>query len=89
MIDLEQRIADLDTRITRLSAYIDQHIPGENSKIDTETYIKLLALHGQLCSRLGRLLRDQHQLQGSEGSDIEQAMHEALELAGQMLGIDL
>ena len=85
-IDLWARIADLDHCISRLSAYIARLQPEE---LRLGEYTRLLALHGQLCSRLGRLLRDQQELVGKGDPELKQAMEEALDLAGGMLGIEV
>ena len=75
--DLDGRIADLGAKIEKLSAYIDVRFddlePGELKG--------LLALHGQLSSRLGRLQRDRKVLSGDqsgEDDEILQLMDEAL-----------
>lgn len=75
--DLQVRIDDLAAKIDRLSRYIDLNFddlePGD---------IKgLMALHGQLTSRLGRLQRDLKATQGNAGagqSKVERIMEEAL-----------
>jgi hypothetical protein len=85
-IDLWARIADLDHCIARLSAYIERLQPEE---LPLREYTRLLALHGQLCSRLGRLLRDQQELGGKGDPELDQAMEEALDLAGSILGIEV
>ncbi|MBN1640377.1 MAG: hypothetical protein JXA09_04005 [Anaerolineae bacterium] len=87
-VDLETRIADLDRRIARLSAYIDRISP-DDPDITLQDYTRLLALHGQLTSRLGRLARDQQQLQAGQNADLAEAMDEALDLAGEILGIEV
>lgn len=86
-VDLSATIADLNRRIRRLSSYIDRIESIETDPEAAQTYARLLALHGQLCSRLGRLLRDRHQIQGDDAGELDQAIAEALDLAGQTLGI--
>lgn len=89
-VDLTWRIADLDRRIQRLSDYIDHVTVGdEQGEISVSAYTKLVSLYGQLCSRLGRLMRDQQQLHGGEESEIDQAMNDALDMASEILGIDI
>ena len=89
-VDLTRRIADLDRRIQRLSDYIDHVIVGdEQGDISVNAYTKLVSLYGQLCSRLGRLMRDQQQLHGGEESEIDRAMSDALDMASEILGIEL
>jgi hypothetical protein len=91
-IDLEARIADLDRRIGRLSEYIDDAKIGSgdgDGTITVQDYARLVSLHGTLCSRLGRLLRDQQSLGGGDASEMQAAIEQALEIAGQVLGVDL
>lgn len=90
-VDLDVRIRDLNRRIERLSQYIDAAALGDG-KEDTLTitdYGKLVNIHGQLTSRLGRLLRDKQQLDGGSGAELEQAIGDALDLASEVLGLDL
>ena len=90
-MDLDARIADLDRRIQRLSEYIDQAAMGngEEGTITVADYTRLVSLHGQLCSRIGRLLRDQQQLGGGDVSEMQAAIDQALTQAGEVLGVDL
>jgi PAS domain-containing protein len=90
-VDLDERIRDLNQRIERLSQYMDEADigNGEDDTITVSDYAKLANIHGQLTSRLGRLLRDQQQLQGSGSAELEQAIGDALDLAGEVLGVDL
>ena len=90
-IDLQARISDLDRRIQRLSEYIDaaEVGDGEAGTITVGDYTRLVSLHGQLCSRIGRLLRDQQQLGGGDISEMQAAIDQALTQAGQVLGIEL
>jgi hypothetical protein len=83
--DIDERIADLNHRIQTLSAYIDDNTPG----LDLESTIKLLTLHGQLNSRLGRLMRDRQILVGEDAGELQQAIEEALAIAGDILGVEL
>ena len=62
---------------------------GEEWTITVADYTRLVSLYGQLCFRLGRLMRDRQQLQGGEDSELESAIYEALDLAGEMLGVEL
>ena len=83
--DIDERIADLNRRIESLSAYIDTH----TADLDTEILIKLLALHGQLSSRLGRLMRDRQILHGDDTSELQQAIEEALDIVSDFLEVQL
>lgn len=90
-VDLDERIRDLNRRIHRLSQYIDDAElgDGENDTITVTDYAKLANIHGQLTSRLGRLLRDKQQLDGGSGAELEQAIGDALDMASTVLGVDL
>ena len=83
-VDLSVRINDLDRRIGNLSQYIDNHI-----ELEPDEYRALLALYGQLCSRLGRLMRDRQQLTDEYTDELDQAMNEALDILSKDLGIKL
>ena len=83
--DLDARIRDLDRRIRRLSDYIDD----QPADLDTGDYIALLNLHGQLTSRLGRLMRDRQQVSGDEDTELTQAMSAALDQLAKEWGIEL
>lgn len=89
-VDLSRVIADLDRRIKRLDEYIDKlDPPGVRDQEAQGSFVRLVTLYGQLCSRLGRLMRDQVQVGGGRDSELEQAMNDALDLAGSILGVDL
>ena len=50
----------------------------------------LVALQGQLCSRLARLLRDERQLYRAwQEDELQQIMNEALDVASEFLGVKL
>lgn len=83
-VDLDTRIQDLDTRIGRLSEYIDAH-----QDLDAREMIALLQLHGQLTSRLGRLLRDRESLAGQGNQALDDAINSALDELSRQWGIDL
>ena len=87
---LDTRIADLNRRIEQLSAYIDHVTVGpEDGDIDVDQYARLLSLHGQLTSRLGRLLRDKQQISPEDDSLLQQAINNALDQASEILGVQL
>ena len=89
-VDLAWRIADLDRRIQHLSDYIDDVTIGdEKGDISVNAYTKLVSLHGQLSSRLGRLMRDRQQLEGGEESELDRAIDDALDMASEILGVEL
>jgi len=96
-VDIDVRIADLNQRIEQLSSYIDAAIvdphqgtigQGEGS-LDVDQYTRLLSLHGQLTSRLGRLLRDKQQISPEETNLFQQAINLALDQASDILGVPL
>ena len=96
---LAARIVDLERRVDQLSAYLDQFTVGRGSPnggdgtddtITIQDYARLVALHGQLCSRLARLLRDERQLYHIwEEDEIQKATYKALDILSEMWGIDL
>ena len=90
-MDLDARIRDLNRRIERLSQYIDEAELGDGTQgtITVDGYAKLANIHGQLTSRPGRLLRDKQQLDGGSGAELAQAIGDALDMASQVLGVDL
>ena len=81
--DLDARIADLDARIVSLAIFIDER----TADLSTEEFIKLLALHGQLISRLGRLMSQQDK--GGGDAELQQAIDEALDRLSKEWGIEL
>jgi len=90
-VDLDTRIADLNRRIEQLSAYIDQATIGssDDGGIDVDQYARLLSLHGQLTSRLGRLLRDRAVISPEDDSFLQSCINEALDQASEILGVAL
>jgi len=51
---------------------------------------RLVALHGQLCSRIARLLREQRQLYQAWQEDVlQQAMNDALDALSETWGVGL
>jgi len=82
--DLDARISDLDTRVQQLARYIDTNL----TDLTPEQYITLFNLQGSLTSRLGRLMRDRQTVTG-DVDELDEAIKEALHVAGQILGTDL
>jgi hypothetical protein len=93
--DLDARISDLNRRIQQLSDYIDRAQIGTaqdgdcTDTIDVDQYARLLSLHGQLTSRLGRLLRDRQQISPDENSFLQECINEALDQVSDILGVKL
>ena len=96
---LAARIVDLERRVDQLSLYLDQFTVGRRSPnggdgtdgtITIRDYAGLVALHGQLCSRLARLLREERELYHVWREDeIQKATYEALDVLSEMWGVDL
>jgi hypothetical protein len=83
--DLPGRTRELDRKIQELSGYIDE----KRSELEPEDYSDLLALYGQLLSRLGRLMRDQRALSGEAADGISGAIGQALDELSTHLGVEL
>jgi len=93
---LAARIVDLERRVDQLSAYLDQFTVGPGSPngsdgtITIQDYARLVALHGQLCSRLARLLREERQLYHIwQKDEMQKATYAALDILSEMWGVDL
>jgi hypothetical protein len=81
-IDIGAIIADLAAKQALLSRYIEQCTAEET--IPLRDLARLLALHAQTASRLGRLLRDQRALGGDSADAFRHAIDQALdELSGE------
>ena len=86
-------------RADQLAAYLDQLTVGRGSPnggngtagtITIQDYAGLVALHGQLCSRLARLLREERELYHVWREDeMQKATYEALDILSEMWGVDL
>jgi len=85
LIDLDDVIADCKRRFVRLGAYIDEHV----ADLEVSDYRALLALHGQLASRISRLERDLQKMGGGEASDFMQVIGEALDRLSKDWGVKL
>ena len=85
-ISITAIIDDLHTKQATISAFIDKQMHTET---DIEDLVRLLQLHGQNASRLGRLLRDQRALSGEAADGIAGAIGAALDELGTQWGIDL
>ena len=89
-VDIDTRIADLNRRIEQLSRYIDEvQIGPPPDGIDVDQYARLLSLHGQLTSRIGRLLRDKQTIAPEDDSWLQACFNDALDQASQILGVAL
>ncbi len=86
-VSIDEVIADLVAKQRRLSDYIDARLAeGDASPAEVA---RLLALHGQNASRLGRLLRDRQVLGGPELDELAEAVGLALDELSAELGIEL
>jgi predicted AAA+ superfamily ATPase len=82
---LSDIIADLNRRRQQLATYIDTHL----AELDADAYTRLVALEGQLASRIGRLMRDKKQVQGDEMDELDKMIDEALDQLSEEWGIEL
>ena len=77
-------LADAQARQAQLSQFIDETLA---EGLDTDSVVKLFALHGQNASRLGRLLRDQRALGGQASEGLTAAIAAALDELGTEIGL--
>ena len=75
---IEDAVADLEHRLTRLTHYIDQ--------VEDPDMMPALALYGQMISRYGRLLRDKRALSGESADNILELLGQAAEEVATELG---
>lgn len=80
-------IADLARKQQRLSQLIDHYLAGDEPSV--RDLARLLALHGQNASRLGRLLRDQQALSDPVTDELSQAIDFALDQLSAEWGVEL
>jgi len=81
---IDDVIADALDKQARLSAILDN-----TADLDGADLAKLLAIHGQNASRLGRLLRDKRALSGESADGLLTALGTALDEIATELGITL
>lgn len=86
LADIESVLADLAGKQLMLSQYIDDQI-ADGIGIDKLT--RLLTLHSQTASRLGRLLRDRRALVGEAADGMADAIAKALDELSNELGVKL
>lgn len=79
---IEDVVADLQNKLARLSALIDHCDDPEQLRV-------LLALYGQMASRLGRLLRDKRVLAGDTTDELFDLLGKVLEDVRETLDVDL
>jgi hypothetical protein len=85
MQNIDDVIADALRKHERLSAYIEEHA----AEFDPDVLARLLALHGQNATRLGRLLRDKRALSGKAADSLLDALGKALDELSTELGVKL
>ncbi len=86
--DISDVILDLATKQAQLSQLIDACF----AQLDPRTIpdlARLLALHGQNASRIGRLLRDRKALSSETADELTDAINAALDEIGGQWQIDL
>jgi hypothetical protein len=82
-------IDDIFTGLAEKQAQLDRYITAQLPDLDAEVVIKLLGLYAQNASRLSRILRDRAAITGETADELDDAISEALRLAGDELGVDL
>jgi hypothetical protein len=91
LAELDGHIVELNDRLRGLAAHtrrLDAQLEHDPALLPS--YIRLLTLQGRLTSRLSRLLRERLQIRQTEDQDLlHQAMNNALDQAGEILGVDL
>jgi len=80
--DIGDVVSDLQRKMERLSEVID-------GCEDPQTLLKLMTLHAQMASRLGRLERDKRALDGKAADGLLDAIGKALDEISTELGIKL
>jgi len=84
---IDDVLSDMLTRQSQLSAYIEEK--SATGEIEIPDMVKLLSLHGQNASRIGRLLRDQRALSGESADGIAGAIATALDELSVEWGVEL
>ena len=90
---IDDVIKDALDKQGRLSAILDNTADLDGAPLDSARDLadlaKLLAIHGQNASRLGRLLRDKRALSGESADGLLSALGTALDEIATELGITL
>jgi hypothetical protein len=84
-LTIEEVIRDLAAQ----QAWLSNHIDNQRDELNTVNLARLLALHGQNASRLGRLLRDQRVLSGEAADSIAGAIDQAFDELSIIFGMQL
>jgi hypothetical protein len=85
---IDDVVKDALRRQTQLSQFIDQ-VVAEGKENIAEELIKLLALHGQNASRIGRLMRDRKIVDSDDVDRLLDLLGPALDELASELGIEL
>lgn len=83
---IDEIITDLAAKQAAISQYLDTLLLQPT---DIENLARMLAIHGQNASRLGRLLRDQRALSGKAADGISGAIAQALDELSTELHVEL
>jgi hypothetical protein len=84
---IEDVIEDMLQRQSQLTTLIEEKTLAE--PLNVSEMAKLLTLHGQNGSRIGRLLRDQRALSGASADGLLEAISRALDELSTELGVEL
>ena len=84
---IEDVIEDMLQRQSQLTTLIEEKALAE--PLNVSEMAKLLTLHGQNGSRIGRLLRDQRALSGASADGLLEAIGKALDELSTELGVEL
>jgi len=87
--DIPDSIAEVIHDLAVKQARLSKLINGKLASNDIHVLARLLRLHAQTASRLGRLLRDQRALSGRAADGISAAIAQALDELSNELGTDL
>jgi hypothetical protein len=82
---IECVIADLYDKQQSLSRYIDEKL----DELSPANLARLLGIHAQSCSRLGRLLRDRDALTGGFSAEMDRIIEQTLTELGEEWGVEL
>ena len=84
-VDIDDVILSLHAQHMDLSQHIDRHWHD----LDASQLARLLALHAENATRLGRLLRDHCAIHGEPDDPMDAALIGALDILSQVWDIDL
>ena len=82
---IDTQIDDLDRRIARLGAYIDNNA----ADLDPLDLVRLLDLHSKMIGRVTRVRRARQSMEGDQNSALTASIGRALDKIGKEWNIDL